>query len=34
MTLSDKVTWMTFYPGLQTNHTEMCGANISFEASI
>lgn len=33
MPLADKVTWMTFFPGLQTNHVAMCGTNLSLVAT-
>lgn len=33
MTVAEKVTWMTHYPGLQKKHLEMCGAELSFVAN-
>jgi hypothetical protein len=33
MTLADKVAWMSYYPGLQTNHLAMCGAKLSVVAT-
>jgi hypothetical protein len=33
MSVANKVTWMTHYPGLQTNHVYMCGANLSTMAN-
>ena len=32
MKTSDLVTFMTFYPGLSTNHTQMCGGPLSYFA--
>ena len=34
MTPAQKATFMTFYPGLITNHTSVCGGEITFSASL
>lgn len=31
MTIPEKAIFMTFYPGLQSNHTTLCGSDITLE---